>query len=48
MEIKKILQASTVRKLKDAVVIAFCLDYLDLLDDVLAIDHREEDYLSAQ
>ena len=48
MEIQKFLQATSVRELENAVVVASCLDDLHLLDHVLAVNHGEEDNLSAQ
>ena len=48
MEIQKVLQATSVCKLEDAVIVALRLDYLNLLDDILTVNHREEDNLSAQ
>ena len=48
MEIQEFLQATSVRELEDAVVVAARLDDLNLLDHVLAVNHGEEDNLSAQ
>ena len=48
MEIQEFLQATSVRELEDAVVVAARLDDLHLLDHVLAVNHGEEDNLSAQ
>ena len=48
MEIQKVLQAASICELEDAVIVAFRLDDLNLLDDILTVYHREEDNLSAQ
>ena len=48
MEVQEVLQAATVRELKDAVIVALRLDNLHLLDHILTVDHREKDNLSTQ
>ena len=48
MQVQEVLQAASVCKLEDAVIVALRLDNLNLLDDVRTVDHREEDNLSAQ
>ena len=42
MKVQKVLHAATIGKLKYTVKVALCLDHFDLLDDVWAVDHLEE------
>ena len=48
MKVQEILQAASICKFEDAVIVALCLDNLNLLDNVLTVNHREEDNLSTQ
>ena len=48
MKVQEILQATSICKFEDAVIVALCLNNLNLLDNVLTVNHREEDNLSAQ
>ena len=48
LQVKHVLQSTTVSEIKDAVVVRSGFDDFVLLDYVRAIDHREEDHLTAE